>query len=213
MASPAETFSPNPYVSSVYLGAADSWKDLVLIPASRPVVAPPELKTNFVEVPGMNGSLDLTDVLAGEPLYSDRKGTFEFIVYRTNMEAYLNPDIDVPGLGIVKSGFMKRIDSSMYDGPLYNEIRQPQGYKMNWYFRYQDICQIVHGRKGPLIMGDDPEYFYKARFTVDSWETGDLYSTVTIGYTASPYKYKTESLGLYRDGKLRELEKDGQRCL
>lgn len=49
-----------------------------LIPTSRPVIAQPTPVYKYVEIPGRNGSLDLTDYLVGKPTYSDRKGSFEF---------------------------------------------------------------------------------------------------------------------------------------
>lgn len=35
-------------------------------------ITPPEVKTNNVEIDGMNGSLDLTEALSGEPVYKNR---------------------------------------------------------------------------------------------------------------------------------------------
>lgn len=58
----------------------NTWTDWHLIPKTRPVVNPPGLKSNIVDIPGANGSLDLTQALNGYPLYSDRSGQFEFIV-------------------------------------------------------------------------------------------------------------------------------------
>src|SRR5699024_8115291 len=40
-------------------------------------IAPPEVRTQYIEVPGRNGNLDLTDVLTGRPVYGDRKITLE----------------------------------------------------------------------------------------------------------------------------------------
>lgn len=58
----------------------NTWDDWHLIPSSRPVFSPPSLKTRFVDIPGANGYLDLTESLTGYPLYGDRSGSFEFIV-------------------------------------------------------------------------------------------------------------------------------------
>ena len=40
---------------------------------------PPAVKTRFVEIPGGNGSLDLTVALLGRAVYKNRTGSFEFI--------------------------------------------------------------------------------------------------------------------------------------
>lgn len=58
----------------------DTWTDWFLVPTTRPVINPPGLKTNMVDIPGGNGSIDLTEVLTGFPTYSDRSGQLEFIV-------------------------------------------------------------------------------------------------------------------------------------
>lgn len=65
---------------SVIFGNKDSWKDWHLIPASRPVFDPPEVKTNFIDIPGMNGGIDNSEILSGYPLFKNRNGSFEFIV-------------------------------------------------------------------------------------------------------------------------------------
>ena len=39
------------------------------------------------------------------------------------------------------------------------------------------------------ILADDPKYFYRGRFSVESWESGDTWSIITIGYTVDPYKW------------------------
>lgn len=47
---------------------------------SRPVISPPTPKTKYAEVPGADGSLDLTDTLTGYTQYKNRKITFEFVI-------------------------------------------------------------------------------------------------------------------------------------
>lgn len=59
---------------------ANTWDTWRLIPLSRPVIAAPQPKTNFVEVPGASGSLDLSTVLTSYPLYGNRSGSLEFAV-------------------------------------------------------------------------------------------------------------------------------------
>ena len=58
----------------------NTWDDWHLIPASRPTLALPKATENFVEVPGMDGSYDFSEFLAGRPTFSDRTGSFEFLV-------------------------------------------------------------------------------------------------------------------------------------
>lgn len=62
------------------IGFKDTWNDWSLIPSDRPVFVLPTLKTNFVDIPGGNGSLDLTTVLTDYPTYENRTGSLDFIV-------------------------------------------------------------------------------------------------------------------------------------
>lgn len=59
---------------------ANTWNDWYLIPSSRPSVAHPTFVTKFIEIPGADGMLDLTDFLAGRALYGQRQGSFNFYV-------------------------------------------------------------------------------------------------------------------------------------
>lgn len=65
---------------SVWIGDKNTWTDWHLIPISRPVIQPPPIHTNTVEVPGANGYVDLTDFPTGFPTYGNRTGTLEFYV-------------------------------------------------------------------------------------------------------------------------------------
>lgn len=47
---------------------------------SRPVISPPTPKTKYVEVPGADGAIDMTDALTGYTQYQNRKISFEFIL-------------------------------------------------------------------------------------------------------------------------------------
>lgn len=58
----------------------NTWDDWYLIPSSRPVVTRPNVTYKYVDIPGMDGQLDITDYLVGRPTYSDCTGNFEFIV-------------------------------------------------------------------------------------------------------------------------------------
>lgn len=55
-------------------------KDWHLVPASRPVVNPPGVKTKIIENPGGDGIIDLTETVTGFPLYDQRTGSWEFYV-------------------------------------------------------------------------------------------------------------------------------------
>lgn len=56
----------------------NTWTDWHLIAASRPEIVPPEPYTNYVELPGRHGKLDLSEYLTGYPVYRNRSGSLQF---------------------------------------------------------------------------------------------------------------------------------------
>ena len=95
---------------SITYGEKNTWDDWHLIPSSRPVFNPPATKTQYVDLPGGNGQIDLTEALTGYPVYENRTGSHEFYVengykewsdlyseimnylHGKSMEAYLEDD-------------------------------------------------------------------------------------------------------------------------
>lgn len=69
--------SVNFVIDSTTRNTYDNWH---FVPSERPVIAPPEVKENYVDLPGANGFLDLTEVLTGAVTYGPRTGTLEFMV-------------------------------------------------------------------------------------------------------------------------------------
>ena len=64
---------------SVIFGDKHSWRDWHLIPSSPPVIPPPKPKTNYLDIPGTSGSLDISEILTGVPTYENRSGSMGFI--------------------------------------------------------------------------------------------------------------------------------------
>lgn len=64
----------------VLFGEKHSFRDWGLILASRPEISLPAVRTVYVDVPGSDGSIDLTETLTGEVNYKNRKIRFEFSV-------------------------------------------------------------------------------------------------------------------------------------
>lgn len=65
---------------SITFGTKNTYDDWKLVPTSRPVFSAPEPITQYVEIPGGNGSIDLSDTLTGGIHYKNRTGSFEFLV-------------------------------------------------------------------------------------------------------------------------------------
>lgn len=129
---------------SVTFGDKNTWNDWHLIPTSRPVIVPPPLRSQTVDIPGGFGSLDLSEALTGYPLYDNRQDSLEFAVVNNKWS--------------------------------------------DWSIAYQTIMNYLHGKRMKMILEDDPSYYYIGRFSVEKWESGESYSTITINYDLYPYK-------------------------
>ena len=64
---------------SITFGEKNTWEDWHIVPASRPLVNPPAVKTEYLDVPGADGSLDYTEALSGIK-YKNREGSWTFLV-------------------------------------------------------------------------------------------------------------------------------------
>ena len=65
---------------SITFGQKNTWDDWHIVPTSRPTFSPPEVKTNYIEIPGADGVIDISEALMHRPTYKNREGDFEFIV-------------------------------------------------------------------------------------------------------------------------------------
>lgn len=82
-------------MSNVYLnrygatfGTKHSFRDYSLLPASPPIIEAPEPKLYTVDIPGMNGVLDLSEALTNSVTYNMRNATFEYLYYGTRDRWY-----------------------------------------------------------------------------------------------------------------------------
>lgn len=66
--------------SILFDDSKDSWTDFGLVPTERPYVVMPSVKESTIEIPGMNGVLDLSDALLGYPTYGTRVGSWSFYI-------------------------------------------------------------------------------------------------------------------------------------
>lgn len=64
----------------------NTWSNFKLAPMARPFVAAPSIKSEYIDVPGMDGSLDYTEALTGRPRYTNRTGSWNFLLENGNFE-------------------------------------------------------------------------------------------------------------------------------
>jgi len=71
-----------------------TWLDWHLIPSKRPQTAPPNVKTNYVDIPGAHSKLDLSNVLTGAPRFENRSGSMEFILMNKSINSEGRPELE-----------------------------------------------------------------------------------------------------------------------
>lgn len=57
-----------------------------------------------------------------------------------------------------------------------------------WNETYSSVSNYLHGQYKRVSLEDDPSYWYNGRFWLNSFTTGDHYSTIEIEYSLEPYK-------------------------
>lgn len=65
---------------SITIGEFNTWDDFYLVPKTIPSFAPPAPKTNYQDIPGADGAIDLSTALTGDIMYNNRTGTIDFII-------------------------------------------------------------------------------------------------------------------------------------
>lgn len=66
-------------------GEYHTFKDFGMYPTAWPDIPPAEVKTMFIDLPGADGGLDMSEVTTGYPVYSNREGTFSYVVPREEL--------------------------------------------------------------------------------------------------------------------------------
>lgn len=66
-----------------------------------------------------------------------------------------------------------------------------------WLDALTEITNKLDGQYLRMYFEDEePEYYYVGTWSIASWQTGDVYSTITIEYDLFPYKMKDQYSGL-----------------
>lgn len=107
---------------SVTFGDKNTWDDWCLIPETEPIIVPPTQKTNFIDVPGADGALDMSEVLTGYPVYNNREGELTFLAMNRNAvsQPECNPYKYRDLVSIIMDHLQgKRMQMTLEDDPAY----------------------------------------------------------------------------------------------
>lgn len=147
----------------------NTWNDFFSFPTSRPSVAAPPLKENYVDVPGLNGSLDFSESLTGFPTYQNRTGSIQFIIDNVK-------DVNWDYL-------YSRIKSYLHGQKAYMFLTDMSTTYKYIDSEYGDLPE-VHDFSGSY----DP-WYYEGRFTVSDLTSNPENSSWTLNYNVKPYKF------------------------
>lgn len=64
----------------IQLGNKKTYTDWGLLPVQQPVFNPPKVKRKIIDIPGGDSAFDLSEAISGYPTYSNRTGTWSFLV-------------------------------------------------------------------------------------------------------------------------------------
>lgn len=137
----------------------NSWSDWHAVPSSRPHPEPPEVKTNYVDIPGANGSIDMSEAVAGHILYQNVKGDIELILRN-----------GYPGTG---PDYLDK-DKPWFE--VYNDMLN---------FLHGKVCKIVFE---DLVNPENKiGWYWEGRTTVSSITSEKMYTKIKIDYNAYPF--------------------------
>ena len=134
--------------------------DWFLIPKERPSIDKATVKEHYIDIPGINGGLDLTESLTGFPLYNYIEGSIDFVI-RNDKIAYI----------LDNHGYVSKEK------------------EITWELLNRDIREFLNGKRRYMMLEDDPSWYYEGRFSVEKYTSSEAAnSSITINYKVYPYK-------------------------
>ena len=134
--------------------------DWFLVPKERPSIEKASVKEHYIDIPGANGGLDLTESLTGFPLYDYIEGEFEFTVLNERKLITVN-----------------------------SKCEKTKETDISWEVLNRDIREFLNGKQRYMMLEDDPSWYYVGRFTVEKYDSSDnANSRITISYKVYPFK-------------------------
>ena len=121
---------------SITIGDKNTWDDWHLIPMTRPLVAPPPIATNYAEIPGLDGFIDLSTALTGAYTYGKRSGSWQFALAQSDTENYGDWATRYSAILAYLRGGAKRVvleddPSYFYEGNVYvSDFRSDKWYSL-----------------------------------------------------------------------------------
>lgn len=184
---------------SVNFGDKNTWDDWYLIPKERPVFTPPEQKTNYLDIPGGNGSLDMSEILTGYPVFNNRSGSFTFIIMNKGASYY--PECNPRKLDDIYS----RIMAHLHGKKMRAILEDDDQYFYEGRFSVQNLTPGTDWSTIEIGYNVDP-YKYYVLSTLDDWlwdpfnfETGvittGVYKNIAVNVSPRTITYESGMIG------------------
>lgn len=152
---------------SVIFGSKNTYDDWKIVPSERPVFVPPAQKTTYIDLPGADGSLDVSDTLTGYPLFEDREGSLNFYVLNDHDHynwATTYSDIMSYLHGKQLHAILEDDPDWYYDGRFWVESWTPDAHHSKISIKYR-----VNPYKWSVITSTDPNWLWDSfNFETDS---------------------------------------------
>lgn len=188
------------FIDSKDESTVNTWDTWHMLPTSRPIVSPPEVKTEYVTIPGMSGFLDYTETLSGTVVYGARKGSWEFMLLNYQ-DGYPQDEWARQYSSILASlhGIKKRVILRDDDPAYYYEGRiEVNNWKSDKEHSLVTINYMLDPYKNPTVTTEEDEWKWDSLFGISkiiygSFDVmGSKYRTL-INSSTDEITVKTES--------------------
>lgn len=162
----------------------NTWDDWHLIPSSKPAIAYPEVDvTNFVQVPGMSGTIDSTEMITGD------KDPYSIFSPVTEAVARSLGDLEINDYNMGEIKYAPAVQHITFG----DRVGDLDFYVTNdvedWVSIRKKIAAYVNGKRLKMILEDEPGYYYVGRFTFETWKSDSHFSHAIIKYNLEPFRY------------------------
>lgn len=156
----------------------NTWNNWHLIPETRPFFGMPKKKTNYVDIPGGDSSLDLSNILTnGLNTYNNREGSWTFYLPLPTEDTYYNYEFEYDQLINEIASFFNK--TNIFRCNLEDNISGNSPYN-GMKIKKRDII--------PIYTGD----FWIENVTI----TNDgSHNSIEIGYNVKPYWVGADNIG------------------
>lgn len=143
---------------SITFGEKNTWDEWAMMPvkAGKIEFSAPPVREEYAEVPGMNGSLDMSEVLTGYPIYENRTGTVKFRFFDN---------------GIAARSRYTQLKNYLHGKKMRAVIADDSGYYYEGRFSVRDLEFAATGNWADVeISYNVKPYKNEVNSTVDEWE-------------------------------------------